>query len=90
MNVVDNEYRNQLASPHTQICDYLEGVTIADVLDFLSKEHFRLQCEQIIHLFILLADRCRYQREATETARRTRSIERQKLEDSVLQQVFII
>jgi len=60
------------------------------MLDFLSKELIRLQTEQTIHLFILLADRYRYQREATETGHRTRSIEQQKLEDYVFQEVFII
>ena len=64
--------------------------TIADMLDFLSKELLRLQCEQMIHLFLLLADRLRYQREAAETGTRTRAIERQKLEDELLQEVSII
>jgi len=85
-----DSHRNQLVSPRTQIYNYLEGETIADMLDFLSKELIRLQTEQTIHLFILLADRYRYQREATETGHRTRSIEQQKLEDYVFQEVFII
>ncbi len=85
-----DSHRNQLVSPRTQIYDYLEGETVADMLDFLSKELLRLQTEQTIHLFILLADRYRYQRETAETGRRTRSIEQQKLEDHVFQQVFII
>jgi hypothetical protein len=76
-----------MVSPRTQICDYLEGATLADMLDFLSKELVRLQSEQTIHLFILLADRYRYQREAAETGFRTRSIERQKLEDHAFQEV---
>jgi hypothetical protein len=82
--------RNHLPSPRTQIYDYIEGATIADMFDFLSKELLRLQCEQTIHLFILLADRYRYQREAEETGSRTRSIEQQKLEDHAIQQVYII
>jgi hypothetical protein len=81
---------NQLVSPRTQIYDYLEGATIADMFDFLSKELVRVQCEQTIHLFILLADRYRHQREAVETGARTRSIEQQKLEDHAFQQVSII
>jgi hypothetical protein len=89
-NSPDNSYRNQLVSSRTQIYDYLEGATIADMFDFLSKELLRLQCEQTIHLFILLADRYRYQREAEETGSRTRSIEQQKLEDHAFQQVSII
>ncbi|CAF1092902.1 unnamed protein product [Rotaria sordida] len=86
-NTNDNN-RNRLVSPRTQIYDYLEGATIADMFDFLSKELLRLQCEHIIHLFVLLADRYRYQQETTETACRIRSIERQILEDHALQEMF--
>jgi hypothetical protein len=81
---------NRLESPRTQICDYLADEIVADMLDFLSKELLRLQSEQTIHLFILLADRYRYRREAKETGTRTRSIEQQKLEDQALQEVSII
>ncbi|CAF0839094.1 unnamed protein product [Adineta steineri] len=84
----DHIHRNEVVSPRTQIYDYLEGETISDMLDFLSKELLRLQSEQTIHLFILLADRYRYQREASETGFRTRSIERQKLEDRAFQEMF--
>lgn len=49
------------------------------MLDFLSKELQRLQREQSIHLFLILADRCRYQREAAETGARTRAIELQQV-----------
>jgi hypothetical protein len=87
---MDNNSRDHLVSPHTQIYDYLEGATMADMLDFLSKEYLRLQCEQTIHLFILLADRHRSQREAAETGYRTRSIERQKLEDRAFQEVSLL
>ena len=83
----DNSPRNRIASPRTQLYDYLEGETIGDMLDFLSKELIRLQCEQTIHLFTLLADRYRYQREAAETGHRTQSIEQQKLQDHAFQQV---
>ncbi len=79
-----------MASPRTQISDYLEGAIISDMFDFLSKELLRLQSEQTIHLFILLADRYRYQRQAAETGDRTQSIEQQKLEDRVFQEVDII
>jgi hypothetical protein len=88
-DILDVDYRNQLTSPRTQIYDYLEGATMANMFDFLSKELLRLQCEQTIHLFILLADRYRYQREAAETGSRTRSIEHQKLEDRAFQEVYI-
>ncbi len=79
-----------MASPRTQISDYLEGAIISDMFDFLSKELLRLQSEQTIHLFILLADRYRYQRQAAETGDRTQSIEQQKLEDRAFQEVYII
>lgn len=86
-NMINDNNRNFLTSPHTQIYDYLESITIADMLDFLSKELLRLQSEQMIHLFVLLADRYRYQREVTETANRIKSMEKQKFEDHILQQV---
>ena len=69
---------SQIESPRTQICDCIANETVADMLDFLSKELLRLQSEQTIHLFILLADRYRYQREAAETGTRARFIEQQK------------
>ncbi|CAF3135827.1 unnamed protein product [Rotaria socialis] len=77
---------DNFVSSRNQIYDYLEGATIADMLNFLSQDLLRLQCEQTIHLFVLLADRYRYQREATETAYRTISIDKQKLEDHALEQ----
>ncbi|UJR38338.1 hypothetical protein I4U23_031008 [Adineta vaga] len=72
----------------TQIYDYLEGETIADMLDFLSKELLRLQCEQTIHLFIFLANRQRHECEEKETTTRLQSIQRQKLEDHIFRQLF--
>ena len=71
----------------TQICDYFEGATIGDMLDFLFKELLRLRCEQAVHLFILLADRHRHEREEKETALRVKSLERQQLQDRALQEV---
>ena len=68
----------QFESISTDMSDDL----ISDMLDYLSKELLRLQCEQSIHLFIILADRSRYQREAVETGSRTRAIE-----DQILQEV---
>ncbi|CAF1341886.1 unnamed protein product [Adineta ricciae] len=72
----------------TQIYDYVESATIGDMLDFLSKELLRLQWEQTIHLFIILADRQRYEREKQETNIRRQTIQRQKLENEIFQQVF--
>ncbi len=81
---------NQSDDDNNPICDYFADETIANMLDFLSKELLRLQSEQTIHLFILLADRCRYQREASETGARTRFIQQQKLEDQAFQEVPMI
>lgn len=50
--------------------DDLESTTVAEMLDFLSKELVRLRCEQTIDLFISLADRDRSERERKETSRR--------------------
>lgn len=69
------------------LIDQVEGETISDMFDFLSKEFIRLQCEQTIHLFTCLADRQRCQRQAKETGQRTETIERQKFIDQVFEQV---
>ena len=83
-NVHSDQHLNEL---HNQVFDYIEGATMGDMLDFLSKELIRLQCEQTIHLFACLADRQRCQREATETGNRTKTNERQKIIDQAFQQV---
>lgn len=84
----DDIQLNRIASPRSQIYDYLESETIGDMLDFLSKELVRLQCEQTIHLFILSADRIRHQREAAETGTRTKLIEQKRFQDDAFQQVI--
>lgn len=86
----DDIQLNRVSSPCSQICDYLESETIGDMLDFLSKELVRLQCEQTIHLFVLSADRIRHQREAKETGTRTKMIEQQQLQEHVFQQVLFV
>ena len=72
------------------ICDYLEGVTCGDMLDFLSKELIRLQSEQTIYLFTCLADRYRYQRESIETGNRSKMIEKQKFIEQMFDQVILL
>lgn len=87
----DTDKRTQSDHPAlNDLVDYVEGATIGDMLDFLSKELIRLQSEQTIHLFACLADRQRCQREATETGNRTKILERQKIIDRAFQQVKLI
>lgn len=81
---------DRIPSPRSQIFDYLESETIGDMLDFLSKELVRLQCEQTIHLFVLAADRIRARREAAETGTRMKTIEQQKLHEHVFAQVELV
>lgn len=69
------------------LIDYVEGATVGDMLDFLSKELIRLQCEQTLHLFAYLADRQRSQRQAKEAGNRTKTLERQKIIDRAFEQV---
>ena len=73
--------------PHVQLDEHAADATIADMLDFLSKELNRLQAKQTIDLFVFLADRHRCQREAKESGCRAKSIERQQLIDDVFRQV---
>ena len=69
------------------LIEYLEGATVGDMLDFLSKELIRLRCEQTLHLFAYLADRRRSHRQAKETGNRTKILERQKIIDQAFEQV---
>ncbi|KAJ7420528.1 protein MAATS1-like protein [Willisornis vidua] len=48
----------------------VEGRTLANILDFLSKELLRLQQERKIHALVMLAERQRRMREAEESGRR--------------------
>ena len=68
---------SQLISPTIGVqTDDLESTTVAEMLDFLSKELVRLRCEQTIDLFISLADRDRAERERKETSRREQQVSR--------------
>ena len=65
----------------------LEGASIGDTLDFLSKELIRLQEERRIHAFSMLAERQRRIREAEESGKRQVEERRRREEDEIFKQV---
>ena len=66
----------------------LEGSSIGDAVDFLSKELIRLQEERRIHAFSMLAERRRRIREAEESGRRQVEERRRREEDEIFKQVL--
>ncbi|OWF41651.1 cilia- and flagella-associated protein 91-like isoform X2 [Mizuhopecten yessoensis] len=64
----------------------LEGSSMGDTYDFLSKELIRLQEERRIHAFSMLAERQRRIREAEESGRRQVEERRRREEDEVFKQ----
>lgn len=64
----------------------LEGRTLADMFDFLSKELVRLQEERRIHAFAMLAERQRRMREAEESGRRQVEQRRLREEDEIFKE----
>lgn len=67
----------------------LEGSSLADTMDFLSKELVRLQEERRIHAFSMLAERQRRIREAEESGRRQVEERRRREEDEIFKQVSL-
>ncbi|XP_066033461.1 cilia- and flagella-associated protein 91 [Chamaea fasciata] len=65
----------------------VEGRTLGNMLDFLSKELVRLQEEQKIHALIMLAERRRRMREAEEAGRRQLEEDQREEEDELFRQV---
>jgi len=65
----------------------LEGESIGDMLDFLSKELIRLEEERRIHAFSMLAERRRRIREAEESGRRQVEERRRREEDEIFKQL---
>ena len=65
----------------------LEGSSLGDTLDFLSKELIRLQEERRIHAFSMLAERQRRIREAEESGKRQLEERRRREEDEIFKQV---
>ena len=66
---------------------HVEGCSVGDVVDFLSKELIRLQEERRIHAFSMLAERRRRIREAEESGRRQMEERRRREEDEIFKQV---
>uniref|UniRef100_H2YHN5 Cilia- and flagella-associated protein 91 n=1 Tax=Ciona savignyi TaxID=51511 RepID=H2YHN5_CIOSA len=66
----------------------IEGESIADMLDFLSKELIRLEEERRIHAFSMLAERRRRIREAEESGRRQVEERRRREEDEIFKQLI--
>ena len=66
----------------------MEGSSIGDAVDFLSKELIRLQEERRIHAFSMLAERRRRIREAEESGRRQVEERRRREEDEIFKQVL--
>ncbi|XP_068877186.1 cilia- and flagella-associated protein 91 isoform X3 [Aphelocoma coerulescens] len=65
----------------------VEGRTLANMLDFLSKELVRLQEERKIHALVMLAERQRRMREAEESGHRQLEESRREEEDEIFRQV---
>ena len=59
-------------------------------LDLLTKELVRLQEEQRVHAFVLLAERQRRMREAEESGRRQREERIRRTEDEIFKQVLLV
>lgn len=66
-----------------------QGKTIGMMLDFLAKELKRLETEREAHALALLAERARYGREAAESGRRQKELQRLKEHDEMFKQVCI-
>ncbi|XP_041373414.1 cilia- and flagella-associated protein 91-like [Gigantopelta aegis] len=66
---------------------HVEGCSIGDMVDYLSKELIRLQEERRIHAFSMLAERRRRVREAEESGLRQMEERRQREEDEIFKQV---
>lgn len=66
----------------------LEGQSLGEMCDFLSKELIRLQEERRIHAFSMLAERQRRIREAEESGRRQVEERRRREEDEIFKQVW--
>lgn len=66
----------------------IEGTTIGNMFDFLSKELIRLQEERRIHAFAMLAERQRRIREAEESGLRQEEERRRREDDEIFKQVM--
>jgi len=65
----------------------LEGESLGDMLDFLTKELVRLQDERRIQAYSMLAERQRHVREAEESGHRQEEERRRREHDEIFKQV---
>ncbi|KAI0230091.1 Cilia- and flagella-associated protein 91 [Lamellibrachia satsuma] len=72
-----------------KVMSELEGESLGDMLDFLSKELIRLQEERRIHAFAMLAERQRRIREAEESGWRQMEERRRREEDELFKQLVV-
>jgi hypothetical protein len=70
-----------------EVLQSLEGESVSDMVDFLSKELIRLQEERRIHAFAMLAERQRRMREAEESGLRQVEERRRREDDEIFKQV---
>ncbi|XP_053989184.1 cilia- and flagella-associated protein 91-like isoform X1 [Hylaeus volcanicus] len=70
-----------------EILNSLEGISLTEMLDFLSKELIRLEDERRIHAFTLLAERERAMKEAAEAGRRQLEYNRRREFDEMFKQI---
>jgi len=66
----------------------LEGESLGEMLDFLTKELVRLEEERRIQAFTLLAERDRRIREAEEAGQRQEEERRRREHDEIFKQVM--
>ena len=66
----------------------LEGESLGDMLDYLTKELVRLEEERRIQAFTLLAERDRRIREAEEAGQRQEEERRRREHDEIFKQVM--
>ncbi|XP_047118419.1 cilia- and flagella-associated protein 91-like [Schistocerca piceifrons] len=70
------------------MCNYLDGLSLSGILNFLLKEMTRLQDERRAHAFALLAERERTLRECVEAERRQAEERRRREHDEVFKQLM--
>jgi len=72
-----------------EVLSSLEGESLGDMLDFLTKELVRLGEERRIQAMTLLAERSRRIREAEESGQRQEEERRQREHDEMFRQVTL-
>lgn len=78
------QHKDDLAK---EVLESMAGSSVGQMADFLSKELVRLQEEQRIHAFALLAERKRRMREAEESGKRQVEERRRIEEDEIWRQM---